>query len=367
MYRKTFTFEGKRYDVTAKTEQELYEKIARKKIELEEGYNKITKNTLVRDWCREWLDTYKAPTVGLSWYKSIEGICNNIIIAEIGNMRIKDVKSVHIQKILNSMSNCSRSYLGKIRVVINEIFLTAKKNGLIKENPAEGALLPQGRKPTARRSLTPSERVYLLRAADKHPKGLFVKIMLYCGLRPGEVAALQWRNIDVNKKILKVDRAVKADGTIGPPKSDAGFRSVPIPDVLITDLKEKEGNPFDLVCTNKYGKMLNANTIRNLWDSIVYHMNIEAGCKTKKKALVPPLRISSDLVRYCLRHTYCTDLQAAGVPINVARELMGHSDISITAKIYTHSSDESFNNAADLINSLNSKRASVGRCVGASE
>ena len=96
-------------------------------------------------------------------------------------------------------------------------------------------------------------------------------------------------------------------------------------------------------------------------------MNIEAGCKTKKKALVPPLRISSDLVMYCLRHTYCTDLQAAGVPINVARELMGHSDISITAKIYTHSSDESFNNAADLINSLNSKRASVGRCVGASE
>ncbi|MDD2217639.1 MAG: tyrosine-type recombinase/integrase [Eubacteriales bacterium] len=53
---------------------------------------------------------------------------------------------------------------------------------------------------------------------------------------------------------------------------------------------------------------------------------------------------------YCLRHTYCTDLQDAGVPINVAKELMGHSDISVTAKIYTHRTETSYNNAKDLIN-----------------
>ena len=47
---------------------------------------------------------------------------------------------------------------------------------------------------------------------------------------------------------------------------------------------------------------------------------------------------------------------AAGVPINVARELMGHSDISITSKIYTHSSTESFDSAADAINRLDRER-----------
>ena len=46
--------------------------------------------------------------------------------------------------------------------------------------------------------------------------------------------------------------------------------------------------------------------------------------------------VAPDLTPYCLRHTFCTDLQRAGVPINVAKELMGHSDISITANIYTH-------------------------------
>ena len=50
--------------------------------------------------------------------------------------------------------------------------------------------------------------------------------------------------------------------------------------------------------------------------------------------------------------------ETAGVPINVAKELMGHADISITAKIYTHHSEIAFDNARDLINKLNSKTAS---------
>ena len=58
----------------------------------------------------------------------------------------------------------------------------------------------------------------------------------------------------------------------------------------------------------------------------------------------------SDLVMYDLRHTYCTDLQDAGVPINVARDLMGHSNINITIRIYTHRSEETLNRARELIN-----------------
>ena len=52
--------------------------------------------------------------------------------------------------------------------------------------------------------------------------------------------------------------------------------------------------------------------------------------------------IAPDFEPYLLRHTFCTDCQAAGVPINVAKEWMGHSDISVTAKIYTHMVDEVF-------------------------
>ena len=74
------------------------------------------------------------------------------------------------------------------------------------------------------------------------------------------------------------------------------------------------------------------------------------GCKVFRNEVLPPFWVADDLVPYCLRHTYCTDLQAAGVPINIAKEFMGHSDISTTANIYTHSSDEAVSTAAASIN-----------------
>lgn len=64
-----------------------------------------------------------------------------------------------------------------------------------------------------------------------------------------------------------------------------------------------------------------------------------------------------DLVPYDFRHTYCTDLQDAGVPINVARKLMGHSDISLTSRIYTHHSDESIEDARNRLNAACHPRA----------
>jgi site-specific recombinase XerD len=74
--------------------------------------------------------------------------------------------------------------------------------------------------------------------------------------------------------------------------------------------------------------------------------------------LRPPVsRLSVQLpiayVLYCLRHTYCTDLQRAGVPLNIAKYLMGHNDISVTANIYTHTTDDDINSAAKKINESN--------------
>lgn len=60
--------------------------------------------------------------------------------------------------------------------------------------------------------------------------------------------------------------------------------------------------------------------------------------------------VAPDLVPYCLRHTYGTDLQDAGVPLNVAKYLMGHSDIQTTANIYTDTTDYIIEDAADKIN-----------------
>lgn len=349
---KSFTFDGKRYYVRGKTDKEAFEKLIRKKAALEAGTVEINKNILVRDWISEWIENYKESDVNSRWHRDIIGICDRVIIPAIGHMPISKVKPLHVKKILNELSDKSSSYNSKVFDILRQIFRTAYANELIIKDPMHGLKKPQGVPLRKRRALTDRERALTLKVAEYHRGGLFILIMLFCGLRPQEVVPLQWCDIDFDKKIIKVYKALKSDGTVQPvPKTAAGKREVPIPDYLLNKLKKACMGPFELVCTNTLGDRYTASSFQAMWKSFKKELNIAAGCKLhpQKHQLITEV-IPADLTLYCYRHTYCTDLQAAGVPINVAKELMGHEDISITSRIYTHKSDVAFNNAAELIN-----------------
>ena len=59
-------------------------------------------------------------------------------------------------------------------------------------------------------------------------------------------------------------------------------------------------------------------------------------------------KVAKDLVPYDLRHTFCTDLRDRNVPIEEAKDLMGHADISLTSKIYSHQTKTSISRAREL-------------------
>lgn len=355
MPRETFTFDGKRYDVTAKTEKELAVKVAEKKKALEEGTAILNKSTTVKKWTEEWLKTYIEPNVSDATLYAYENRIKNYITPAIGNMRLIDVKPIHLTRILNSAAGYSRDHIKKIRYTLVQIFTKAQRNKLILNNPAEDLDIPKSENNT-RRSITDTERKYILKTAETHTSGLWIKLMLYCGLRPQETAALQGRHLDLKNGNLIIEKALKRhDNTIGNTKSRSSERTVPIPDILLSELKKLKTEPYEYVFKNQNGSHMTTSGMRTRWRSFKRAMNIEMGCKTFKNAVVPPYRVAEDLVPYCLRHTYCTDLQDAGVPINIAKELMGHSDISITAKIYTHHSETSYNNAKNLINNMHNK------------
>lgn len=56
--------------------------------------------------------------------------------------------------------------------------------------------------------------------------------------------------------------------------------------------------------------------------------------------------MADDLTPYCLRHTYATDLQSAGVPLNVAKDLLDHQSIAMTSQINTHLPVDAFAEAS---------------------
>lgn len=229
---------------------------------------------------------------------------------------------------------------------MQEIFAKAMENGLLVNNPAENLSRPKAVEGT-HRALTAPERNAFLKVCETNLYGLWGLVMYYCGLRPGETGRIQGRHIDLKKRILHVD------GT----KTAAAKRDVPIPEKLAQRLAERQVGAFNYLFINRFNSPINKTNRRRMWESIIKDMHIMMGGKTDYgdlRRVLMPTPVSPDLVPYCLRHDYCTRLQAAGVPINVAREFMGHSSIEMTSRIYTHSSKESFESALDKIDSFDS-------------
>ena len=348
--RVTFYHEGKQYVAYGKTPKEAHAKAAKKQLALEAGQLRTGGNMPVKQWAYEWLETYKEPSVGYGQYQNYTAFIDGVIIPAIGNKRLKDVKDIDLQKILNSRAGKSKSNLSKLRGLLKAMFRRARISKLIPYDPAEDLTLPAATDGT-HRSLTPFEKKSILAFAECHHAGLWIKIMLYCGIRPGETRALDWRHIDFAKKRIRVEQAMKAaTSEIGAPKSASGVRSIPIPDALLPSLLAAKGSPFEPVLTQPTtGKRHTKSSMRCLWENFKREWDISLGAKLYRNQIIIS-RLADDLTAYCLRHTYGTDLQDAGVPINVAKSLMGHSDISMTANIYTHITEQALDDVADKLN-----------------
>ena len=352
-YRSTFYYEGKRHEATGKTQRDSDKKAALKLDKLKRGEISITSNMTVKRWAEEWLEVYKRPVIGEGHYKNYLIHINSVIIPAIGGLTLKSVKDVHLQKILNSRAGKSKSDLSKLRMTLKAMFQRAYQSGLIAKNPAEFLELPAATE-GKRRSITDKERTAILKLTETHHAGLWVKTLLYTGLRPGETRALDWRHVDFKNKLIHVEQSMKArTKNIDTPKTSAGVRDIPIPNHLLSALRASKGNPFVPVFTQPTtGRRHTTTSMRGLWLNFKRELDISMGANVFNNQITMSV-VAPDLMPYCLRHTYCTDLQDAGVPINIARYLMGHSDISVTAKIYTHTTDKAIQSAADLINKAN--------------
>lgn len=335
MPRKTFTFDGRRYSVQAATPEELAVRVAMKKRDLEEGKKRISKTMTVKAWAKTWKKSYIESSVGDITSGDYQTRINKIC-AEIGDMQLKDVKPLHCQGVLNGMMGSSLDYLQKVRRTMWQMFDMAEQNGLVLSNPANRLRLPEAEDGEGR-ALTEEEKALVLKVAAYHKAGPWVLLMLYCGLRPGETARVKGCHFDFEKLTLYVD------GT----KTKKAKRTVPLPPELVPLFRNK--SPFDYVFEKEGGGQLTKASRHRLWDSFKREMNIAAGCKVYRNKVLPPYAVADDLVPYCLRHTFGTEcVQAAGVPLQMVMEWMGHTNIKTTMR-YVHKNEEAFMAGAELL------------------
>lgn len=336
LVRKYARYKGRRYTASGATEREAMMNLAEKLAAAKRGEETVGGEMSVDAWFKRWLNLYKKPK-GLT-EKSLKMYTEkyeNHIKPRIGSLKMEDVRDVHLQSILNDQAGMSASHVKKLCMVMREMFRRARQSRIIPYDPAELLELPsvtEGK----RRPITEEERKAILAVAEYHPAGLWVLTLLYTGMRPGETAALTWANVDFKNNEIHVHAARESGSSrIKAPKTDAGVRDIPIHSELLPRLLAAAGGPLEPVFPNRDGKQMDDATLYRRWRSFSRELDIYCGAKVYRNKIIKHA-VAQDLTPYCLRHTFCTDLQKAGVPLNVAKELMGHADISVTANIYTH-------------------------------
>ena len=325
---------NRRIYLRAKTSPELEDLVKRKQIEIERGEISIGGKTKFSRWAEEWLEVYKKGAVSQKTYLQYEENINNHINPAIGHMALCDIRPMHCQKILNQHVGESKSHVTKLRYTLGQIFEQAVENEYIVKSPARKLNLPDTTE-GSHRAITDYEREMILKLCETHRAGLWVLIMLYCGLRPSEAIALHWEDIDFDAGFISISHTLHNDRKT---KTKAGVRRVPTPPIIIEKLHDKKNTSATRFVFGQVideSKPHTVQSMRCLWRSFKRELDISMGATVFRNAITES-KVAKDLTAYCMRHTCATDYQTAGIPLNVAKVLLGHEDIQVTANIYTH-------------------------------
>ena len=302
-------------------------------------------------WTEKWL-SYKTSAIGAKQACAYGGMIARALPG-FGNRKLRLIQTYDIQEFIDRLASCNpttgrptaKRTLKAYKDMFSQIFEFAIMNRAIDFNPARYVAIPRNAPNKTRRALTEQERQWIEKTA--HRMQPMAMIMLYAGLRRGEVIPLEWSDIDFNADTISVTKAVtfiKGQPQLKPPKTEAGYRKV----FLCAKLKEyllgyKERAPDnELVCPGLSGGMYTESGFKKGWLSFQREMNITSELNPLRKSKYDPRFSTLDIdniTPHMLRHSFCSMMYESGVSVKTAQGQMGHASSAVTLGIYTHISD----------------------------
>ena len=248
------------------------------------------------------------------------------VIPYFKGKRLQDITTKDVQGFYDERAAYSNSTCRHWRTLLYGIFNSAIEDGLLEKNPAKSIRLTMSKKKKERLPISREEaagieaNLHLLEGKDL----LLLAILLYTGVRRGEMLGLRWEDIDFERKLIHIRRQItfinnrpveKAT------KSQAGLREVPmLPELekILLANRPADASPTNYVVDGE--EALSERSFRNTWARICKKVDIPKG--------VTP---------HVLRHTFLTQLQATGrVDIKTLQSIAGHSKITMTMNTYVH-------------------------------
>ena len=298
-------------------------------------------NPTVEQYAETWLPLYKSGVSG-KCYRDYKKQLDALVEA-IGGKYVRDVGVDDVAKVWQHFQGYSASTIHRARMLYTAMFDTAIENEIRPRNPfrSKYAQPPKGSAGT-HRTLT-DEEITLIHTTQ-HRVQLAAMIMLYAGLRRGEVMALT--RDDITKDEIIVSKAVRFDGNkpvIVAPKTAAGVRRVPALSVLLPHLR----NAPERILSAKNG-IMTSTAWKRAWDSYLHALSVAAGHPV-------------DIRPHDLRHTYCTMLRNAGVDMHQAMIWMGHSDEKMILQVYDHVTEKRTEKSIDQVEKMLLKGQAEGQ------
>ena len=244
------------------------------------------------------------------------------ILPALGNMLLVDVTPADILRFYQQASSLSPSMCGKIRMCVNGIFRSACSNGLCTSNPADGCklesmALPQIKEVYNDRQIEIASRWFLSRMPE-------VVLLLETGMRRGELVGLHPEDIDRRRRLYRVPRSIA--WVSGKPVE----RSPKCGSYRVCPLSDRALQAIDALRRRYAGKYLISGDIALRPDTWSRRLKAEMARLAQAHPGMP------ELTAHELRHTYGTYLRRHGADIYSISKILGHKDISVTARIYVH-------------------------------
>lgn len=341
LYRSRITINGKRYTkagfTTKRDANAWIDRLKKSKIE---GTLSDPNGITFSAYAKHFIDHQHGLEHKRKTIEGYESILSYRLLPYFKNKRIRSITTTDVNIFLDSLAKEGLAVKTKrnIRNVLNGIMVLAVQENVIGFNPLTNTTVFRETKKENRRALTGEEVRQLLHALDayyekkKNYKSVnmliypYVYLAIYTGARRGELCALTWDDIDVEKGTVSINKSINEHLDIEVPKTTNAYRVNVIPKDVMAKLlpfKDSKCNKVFHTCTGEYIKPSNiARAFRNIL----------------KFGSLPHIRLHE------LRHTLATLSLQAGVPITDISKQLGHASISTTLDFYSHASNESSEN-----------------------
>ena len=337
----TYNADGSKHRVSLysnKSSKDLENKVAELNQKIRSGKVTLPSDISFVEYSRHWLKVRKEVRE-----KNTKKMYKNVIechFRTLEDLRLADIKHSHIQGLINSRIDSPRT-CQDIALTVNQVLKMAVQDSYITQDQflkiTSGLAVPKYKAPE-RRILTTEEKEAIKTAAFTDREKAFVYILYSCGLRRGEALALTPFDFKFTPKgsTLTVNKTIIFDGNNpeikNHPKSDHGFRTVPVPETAAVFLKEYvAGLTQPYLFTNiKNDSLITLTGYNRMWRQIVKKMNYAAGGTDS-------FPVVQDLTAHIFRHNYCTNLcyQVPAISIKKIASLLGDTE-KMVMNVYNH-------------------------------